>query len=66
MNKSSVLLKPIHAPEIPFEKLGITVPETYRVHDLLSGESYRWQGEWNYVQLNPYQMPAHILKFETL
>jgi starch synthase (maltosyl-transferring) len=52
--------------KIPFEKLGITVPETYRVHDLLSGESYRWQGEWNYVQLNPYQMPAHILKFETL
>jgi len=49
---------------IPFEKLGLHIPQQYTVHDLLSGEKYRWQGEWNYVQLNPYLMPAHIFSVE--
>jgi starch synthase (maltosyl-transferring) len=26
------------------------------------GEKYRWQEDWNYIELNPYQMPAHILR----
>jgi starch synthase (maltosyl-transferring) len=33
---------------------------------MLSGEKYRWRNEWNYVQLNPYHMPAHILKVENI
>lgn len=49
---------------LPLEKLGI--PEgAYRVRDLLSGDKYLWQGAVNYVQLNPWEMPAHILKVET-
>lgn len=49
---------------IPFEKLGIEAPDEYLVHDMLSGETYRWHNQWNYVQLNPYQMPAHIFRVE--
>ncbi|MDB5110856.1 MAG: alpha,4-glucan--maltose-phosphate maltosyltransferase [Mucilaginibacter sp.] len=52
--------------KIPFEKLGIKPLQNYIVHDLLSGEKYRWHNEWNYVQLNPYQMPAHVFKVEQL
>jgi starch synthase (maltosyl-transferring) len=52
--------------KLPFEKMGITAPQNYVVHDILSGERYRWHNEWNYVQLNPYRMPAHIFKVEQL
>lgn len=50
--------------KIPLQKLGIAANSEYQVHDLLSGDRYTWQGEWNYVELNPYLMPAHILKIE--
>lgn len=37
-------------------------PHAIQVTDLLSGDKYQWNGEWNYVELNPYDIPAHILK----
>ncbi|MGN6566835.1 MAG: alpha-1,4-glucan--maltose-1-phosphate maltosyltransferase [Flavipsychrobacter sp.] len=37
-------------------------PNAIQVTDLLSGDKYQWNGEWNYVELNPYDIPAHILK----
>lgn len=43
---------------IPASVLGI-IGDRYQVKDLLSGDSYYWQAE-NYVQLNPYEMPAHV------
>jgi starch synthase (maltosyl-transferring) len=51
---------------IPPDKLGVKAGEPYRVADLLSGSKYRWQNEWNYVELNPYAMPAHIFLVEAL
>jgi starch synthase (maltosyl-transferring) len=33
----------------------------YEVRDLLTGTVYRWQGESNYVRLDPHVLPAHIL-----
>lgn len=50
---------------LPLEKTGLPQGE-YIVRDLLSGDKYRWQGAVNFVQLNPYEMPAHILKLEPL
>lgn len=35
---------------------------TFHVRDLLSGDKFRWNSGRNYVELNPYQMPAHIFK----
>jgi len=33
----------------------------YRVHDELTGESYRWVGPRSYVRLDPGVRPAHVL-----
>lgn len=49
---------------IPESLLGLTPGSPYRVQDLLSGDEYHWQGEWQYVELNPYLMPAHIFRIE--
>jgi starch synthase (maltosyl-transferring) len=49
---------------LPLAKLGISLNIPFKVKDLLSGDSYTWSGDKNYVQLNPYEMPAHILKVE--
>jgi starch synthase (maltosyl-transferring) len=48
--------------KIPLKQLGLPPDATYQVKDLLSQDEYEWHGEQNYVQLNPYDMPAHILK----
>ncbi|MVN21695.1 alpha-1,4-glucan--maltose-1-phosphate maltosyltransferase [Mucilaginibacter arboris] len=51
--------------KIPMPKLNIGYDEPYVVKDLLSGSKYTW-GELNFVELNPYLMPAHIFKVEKL
>ena len=48
--------------QVPFWKLNLSGDRPYEVHDLLSGEKYYWQSEWNYVKLNPQQAPAHVFK----
>lgn len=40
--------------------LGLVEGSTYDVFDLLSNRSYRWQGSRNYVELRPYEVPAHV------
>jgi starch synthase (maltosyl-transferring) len=52
--------------KIPLPKLGIGYEEPYQITDLLSGSKYQWLGDYNYVELNPYLMPAHIFKVEKL
>jgi starch synthase (maltosyl-transferring) len=52
--------------KIPLNKLNIGYNEAYRVTDLLGGGKYQWFGDLNYVELNPYQMPAHIFKIEKI
>jgi starch synthase (maltosyl-transferring) len=36
----------------------------FGVHDLLTGESYAWSGERNYVELNPFRQVLHVFKVE--
>ena len=46
------------------ERLGLPAAG-YGVADLLTGDRYRWQGDWNYVRLDPLtRPPAHILRLE--
>jgi len=52
--------------ELPLAELGLPENAPYRVHDLLTGESYEWRGAWNYVELNPHRMPAHIFRVEAM
>ena len=35
---------------------------TTKVNDLLNGESYEWKTDWNYVELDPQILPAHIFE----
>jgi starch synthase (maltosyl-transferring) len=42
--------------------LGISDGTTFAVFDLLANRSYRWQGTRNYVELRPYEMPAHVFQ----
>ena len=47
--------------QLPLEALGIDPHQPYLMHDLLTGDKYIWQGQANYVELDPRVMPAHIL-----
>ncbi len=48
--------------ELPLEELDINPEQPYQVYDLLTGAHYTWNGRWNYVELNPHAIPAHILQ----
>lgn len=48
--------------ELPLAELGIDPAHPFRMDDLLSGESYLWQGSRNYVELDPQACPAHVLR----
>ena len=61
-----VNLDPYHTQsgwvELPLEKLGLEGQLPYQLHDLLSDARYLWQGERNYVELNPQVVPAHVFR----
>lgn len=45
---------------VPYWDWGISPGEPYQVHDLLTNETFTWNGEYNYVRLDPGRQPAHI------
>ena len=47
---------------VPVRELGIDYHQPYLVHDLLSDDKFIWQGEKNYVELNPHIVPAKIFR----
>ena len=47
--------------ELPLDELGVDVRHPYRMVDLLTGAEFKWQGPRNYVELQPGNIPAHIL-----
>jgi len=46
----------------PLELFSLSHDYPFKVEDLLSGARYDWNGEWNYVEVNPRTMPAHIFR----
>ena len=50
--------------KLTVDELGIDVRHPYRMVDLLTGATFVWQGPTNYVELRPYELPAHILRRE--
>ncbi|MGH7465483.1 MAG: hypothetical protein ACREK1_09935, partial [Longimicrobiales bacterium] len=48
--------------ELPLVQLGLDEDRAYSVHDLLGDARYTWQGAWNYVELDPNVVPAHIFR----
>lgn len=61
-----VNLDPFHTQsgwvKVPIKELEIDPSQPFLVHDLLSDEKYIWQGERNYVSLDPQKIPAHIFR----
>ena len=47
---------------LPLDELEIPQDRSFEAEDLLSGERYLWQGQRNYVELNPAKVSGHILK----
>ena len=45
---------------VPYWEWGFSEHESYQVHDLLTDQTYIWQGEYNYVRLDPHSQPAHL------
>jgi starch synthase (maltosyl-transferring) len=48
--------------ELPLAQLGLDENDAYLVHDLLGDARYTWQGAWNYVELDPNVVPAHVFR----
>jgi starch synthase (maltosyl-transferring) len=48
--------------ELPLQELGIDPGQPYQMEDLLTGESFLWQGARNYVELDPRVCPAHVFR----
>ncbi|MFH1790609.1 MAG: alpha-1,4-glucan--maltose-1-phosphate maltosyltransferase [Candidatus Omnitrophota bacterium] len=46
--------------KLPISELGIEPYGAFMVHDLLNDNKYVWQGEKNYVELNPSITAAHV------
>jgi len=46
----------------PLEKFGFAAGSSFMLEDLLTGRNYEWHGEWNYVELNVSEMPAHVFR----
>jgi starch synthase (maltosyl-transferring) len=47
---------------VPVTALGIDPAQPYLVHDLISDNRYIWQGERNYVEINPQLMPCNVFR----
>ncbi|RZW53609.1 MAG: alpha-1,4-glucan--maltose-1-phosphate maltosyltransferase [Flavobacteriaceae bacterium] len=60
-----VSLDPYYAQQgnvkLPLEELNINAGHKVEVHDLITGSSYNWYDEWNFVELHP-ALPFHIFK----
>ena len=61
-----VNLDPFHTQsgwvKVPIGDWGMDSTQPYLVHDLLSDDKYIWQGERNFVELNPQVLPASIFR----
>jgi starch synthase (maltosyl-transferring) len=53
-NKSQAMVR------IPIEKIG---NQPIQVEDLITGNTYHWDKEWNFVELSP-ELPFHLFKIQ--
>ncbi|MBN1507549.1 MAG: alpha-1,4-glucan--maltose-1-phosphate maltosyltransferase [Sedimentisphaerales bacterium] len=49
---------------VPLRELGIDSRQPFLMHDLITDDKHIWQGETNYVELDPCVMPGHILRVQ--
>jgi starch synthase (maltosyl-transferring) len=62
----AVNLDPFHTHaawvKVPIHKFGIEPNKPYLVHDLLGDDKFIWQGEKNFIEINPHISPAYIFR----
>jgi starch synthase (maltosyl-transferring) len=46
--------------DLKMDALGLPWKGSFVVEDLLTGASYTWKDQWNYVALRPSVTPAHV------
>jgi len=49
---------------VPIAQFGIAPDDNYQVHDLITGRTYFWKGERNYVELDPNLEPANVFTIQ--
>ncbi len=52
--------------QMPFWAMGLPHVRQLRCRDLLNGDTYYWNQEWNYVSLEPWEWPMHLLEVEII
>lgn len=48
--------------QLPLAELKLPVDRRFTAHDLLSDQRYEWQGEYNYILLDPQTQPGHVFR----
>ncbi len=51
--------------ELPLDMFAIEEDRPFQAHDLVTGARYTWTGSRNYVELDPFKLPGHILHIRT-
>ncbi|RMG77175.1 MAG: alpha-1,4-glucan--maltose-1-phosphate maltosyltransferase, partial [Bacteroidetes bacterium] len=49
--------------QVPLSLIGVSEGHPLVMHDLLTGNSYTWTQEWNYVELDP-AFPFHLFRIQ--
>jgi starch synthase (maltosyl-transferring) len=61
-----VNLDPFHVQagwvDLDLKSLELNSREPFQVHDQLADNHYLWQGPRNYVELSPFEIPAHVMR----
>ncbi len=47
---------------LQMDQLGLSLDRPYQLHDLLTDQMFTWQGDRNFVKLDPQKLPAHIFR----
>ena len=50
--------------KVPLDDFGLDFHNPFVMRDLISGIRYSWKEEWNYIKLDPREMPAHLFRLE--
>lgn len=50
--------------KVPLDLIGKSIDEPYWVHDLITGNTYTWKDQWNYIEINPNNLPFHLFRIE--
>lgn len=52
--------------QLPFQELKHQQGKKYLMQDVLTSNSYTWENEWNFIELNPHVLPFHLFKITPL